>query len=101
MAGDNPNFPIATAAINWFDSSKQLHMRVYTCDGYNVIERVNDGSGWSNGAFSAPGSAVSATCWMADNGINIRVYCTFEDQTTEWCATPGNANWTKGDYTTT
>ena len=26
---DNPDFPVGTAAINWFDSSGQLLIRVY------------------------------------------------------------------------
>jgi len=96
---DNPNFPIATAAINWFDSSGQLHIRVYSSDGYTVTERCADGGGWTTGQFSQPGAAVSATCWSASDGIHIRVYCTFEDKTVEWCNDPGSA-WTQGSYTT-
>lgn len=43
--GDNPNYPIGTAAVNWLDSSNQLHIRVYSTDGYTVTERCFDGSG--------------------------------------------------------
>ena len=97
---DNPNFPIGTAAINWLDGSGQVHIRVYSTDGYNVTERCWDGSGWTNGGFSAAGSAVSATSWMGRGGLSIRVDCTFEDTTTEWCIDQGG-NWYKGAYTTT
>ena len=44
---DMPSMPIGTAAINWFDGNHRLHMRIYSTDGYNVIERCNDGSGWT------------------------------------------------------
>ena len=98
MASANPSFPQSTAAINWFDSSGQLHIRVYSTDGYTVTERCADGQGWTTGAFSQPGSAVSATCWTAGGGIHIRVYCTYEDSTTEWCNDPGSG-WTQGSYT--
>ena len=100
MAADNPNFPIGTASISWFDTSGQLHIRVYSCDGYNVTERCNDGNGWNTGSFSAPGSNVSAITWNASDGTHIRVYCTFQDVTTEWCTDPGTV-WAKGSYTTT
>ncbi len=98
MAQDNPIFPIATAAINWFDSSGQLHIRVYSSDGYNVIERCADGGGWTTGDFSEPGTQVSATVWNASDGTHIRVYCTGNDGTTEWCNDPGTG-WTQGSYT--
>jgi hypothetical protein len=98
MAQDNPNFPIGTAAISWIDSGGILHIRVYSTDGYNVTERCADGQGWTTGAFSEAGSAVSATCWNASDGAHIRVYCTFEDTTTEWCNDPGTG-WTQGAYT--
>lgn len=89
-------FPIGTAAINWFDSGGQLHIRVYSSDGYNVTEQCNDGQGWATGQFNEAGSAVSATCWQQD-GVHIRVYCTFEDKTVEWCNDPGSG-WTQGAY---
>lgn len=94
---DNPNFPIGTASINWIDSNGGSHIRVYSTDGYNVSEWCWDqgGTAWTQGAFSAPGSAVSATCWMGNAGLYIRVYCTFEDVTQEWCANPGGG-WEKG-----
>ncbi len=90
--------PISTASISWFDSGNVLHIRVYSCDGYTVTERCEDGNGWTTGAFSQAGSAVSAICWNASDGVHIRVYCTFEDKTTEWCMDPG-ASWTQGSYT--
>ena len=96
---DTVNMPIATAALSWFDSSGNLHIRVYSTDNYTVTERCNDGQGWYTGSFSEPGSAVSATSWNASDGTHIRVYCTFEDGTTEWCNDPGSG-WTQGSYTT-
>ena len=95
---DNPNYPVGTAAVSWTDSGG-VHIRVYSTDGYNVIERCWDGSAWVNGGFSAPGSQVSATSWQAQGGISIRVYCTFENKTVEWCADPGG-NWYQGAFTT-
>jgi fucose-binding lectin len=75
--GPNPeNMPIATAAIDGFDSHGGLHIRVYSTDGYTVSERCNDGGGWYAGAFSQSGSAVSAICWNASDGTHIRVYGT-------------------------
>ena len=97
---DNPNFPISTAAVSWIDSGGQPHIRVYSCDAYTVIERCYDGAGWQTGEFEQPGSAVSATSWSDSAGIHIRVYCTYQDQTVEWCADPGSS-WTQGQYTTT
>jgi hypothetical protein len=94
---DNPNFPIATASVSWFDSSDQLHIRVYSTDGYTITERCADGQGWTTG-FSMPGSAVSAICWNASDGAHVRVYATMDDTTTEWCFDPGTS-WTKGQYT--
>ncbi|MDE8650737.1 hypothetical protein [Novosphingobium album (ex Liu et al. 2023)] len=97
MAG-NPNYPISTAAVSWFDSSNALHIRVYSTDGYEVTERCNDGQGWQTGQFNKPGGAVSAICWTASDGEHIRVYCTYEDKTTEWCCDPATG-WTQGTYT--
>lgn len=93
------NYQTATAAINWFDASGGLHIRVYASDGTTVTERCIDagGSGWTTGSFSAPGSHVSATVWTVNGQPSIRVYCT-DDTTTEWCADPGGA-WYKGSYT--
>ena len=97
---DNPNFPISTAAINWFDSAGQLHIRIYSSDGYNVTERCNDGQGWRTGQFKQPGKQVSAMQWTVADGTHIRVYCTTDDVTTEWCGDPATG-WTKGSYTPT
>ena len=89
---------ISTAAVNWLDSSGTIHIRVYSTDGYTVTERCWDGNGWSNGSFSGQGEAVSATSWMGPGGLSIRVYCTFEDETVEWCIDQGGG-WYKGAYT--
>jgi hypothetical protein len=96
---DNSNMPIGTAVVSWQDSGG-LHIRVYSTDGYNVTERCADTgtSGWTDGSFSAPGSAVSATVWQDSGGLHLRVYCTFEDGTTEYCADTGTSGWTKGGY---
>ncbi|WP_404368529.1 hypothetical protein AB5I39_14945 [Sphingomonas sp. MMS24-J45] len=98
---DNPNFPISTAAISWFDGSGGLHIRVYSSDGYTITERCSDsgGPGWTTGSFSQPGSAVSATVWVSGGEAQIRIYCTSADQTTEWANT--SSGWVKGTYTTT
>ena len=64
MAQDNPNYPIGTASVSWLDESGQIHIRVYSTDGYNVSERCWDGNGWTNGGFGPQaGSAVSG--WSA------------------------------------
>ena len=100
MASDVPNDPVSTAAVSWIDDQGQAHIRVYSCDGYSVIERCNDGgSAWTTGQFEAQGSAVSATCWTQNGAVYLRVYCTFEDVTTEWYADP-NSGWAQGSYTT-
>lgn len=94
------SFPVATAAVNWLDSGGQVHIRVYSTDGYNVTERCWDGSGWTDGSLKAPGGDVSATSWLdKSGGLSIRVYCNFEDVTTEWCIDQGGG-WYKGAYTT-
>ena len=95
---DIPTMPTGTAVVSWQDSDG-LHLRVYSTDGYNVLERCADpGSDWTTGGFSAPGSDVSATCWQDTAGVHIRVYCTFEDVTTEWCF-DGGSGWAQGAYT--
>ena len=96
---DNPNFPIGTASVSWLDSAGVNHTRVYSTDGYNVIERCWDGSVWATGQFSQPGSDVSATCFVQNGNAYLRVYCTFEDKTVEWCADPGGG-WYQGAYST-
>ena len=93
------SLPVGTASVNWVDSSGHVHIRVYSTDGYNVTERCWDGSGWTNGAFKAAGDDVSATSWQDKGGLHIRVYCNFEDVTTEWCIDQGGG-WYKGAYTT-
>lgn len=99
MAG-NPGYPTDTATVSWFYPAGTLHIRVYASDGYTVTERCNDqgGSGWTTGQFKQSGSQVSATVWLASDGAHIRVYCTFQDKTTEWCNDP-STGWTEGSYT--
>lgn len=92
------SMPIGTASVSWQDSDGQMHLRVYSTDGYTVTERCEDGLGWTDGLFSEAGSDVSATCWYMSDGIHIRLYCTFEDKTTEWCFDPATG-WTQGSYT--
>ncbi|HST36004.1 MAG TPA: hypothetical protein VLK25_05180 [Allosphingosinicella sp.] len=95
------NDPIGTASVSWLDSCGQVHLRVYSSDGYNVIERCWDSSGaWTNGGFNAPGDQVSATCWQSSAGANIRVYCNFEGKTVEYCWDAGGSGWYQGAYTT-
>ena len=101
MPAKDFTFPVATAALSWMDSDGQLHIRVYSSDGYNVTERCQDGSGgWTTGDFKEPGAAVSATCWTSGDGTHVRVYCTYQEKTTEWGIDPGTG-WYKGDYTDT
>jgi Fungal fucose-specific lectin len=100
MAQDNPNFPTGTASVSWLDSGGQIHLRVYSTDSYNVTERCWDGNGWTNGGFTAAGSAVSATAWQTQAGAFIRVYCTFEDKTVEYCWDGGGSGWYVGAYST-
>ena len=95
---DNPGFPVGTAVVNWIDSNSVFHLRVYSTDGYTVTEMGNDGNGWAATGFTAPGSDVSATLWQDWQGTHIRIYCTFEDTTTEWC-TDNESSWYQGAYT--
>lgn len=95
----NFSFPVGTASVSWTDSNG-VHIRVYSTDGYNVTERCWDGSGWTDGAFKAPGGQVSATCWQGNGGANIRVYCNSEDKTIEYCWDAGGSGWYQGAYTT-
>ena len=94
---DNPNLPIGTASVSWQDGGG-LHIRVYSTDGYHVSERCWDNGAWTSSSFSAQASAVSATCWLNGSSASIRVYCTFEDKTTELCLDPGGG-WYVGGYT--
>ena len=99
MSGVSPIQSVHSAAVNWFDGA--IHIRVYSSDGYTVTERAIDqpNVNWTTTSFSAPGSAVSATSWLASDGAHIRVYCTLDGKTTEWCSDPGTPGWTKGGYT--
>jgi hypothetical protein len=93
---DDPNYPVGTAAVNWVDSGGQVHLRVYSCDGYTITERCYDGS-WTTG-FTCPGSDVSATAWQDSGGVHIRLYATLDDKTTEWCY-DNSGSWYVGAYT--
>ncbi|TMJ20626.1 MAG: fucose-binding lectin protein [Alphaproteobacteria bacterium] len=86
-----------TAAVSWFDEAGNLHIRVYSSDGYKVTEMCLDGpGGWFAGSFNQPGDHVSATCWQ-QNGYHVRVYCSFEGKCVEWSLDEG-VGWTKGKY---
>src|SRR5688500_13769728 len=95
---DNPNFPVVTAAVSWKDSGGAVHVRVYSCGGYSIIDRCYERS-WTTTRVTAPAEAVSATCWPNGNSASIRVYCTFQDKTVEWCQDDGG-EWYQGAYTT-
>ncbi|MFX8114527.1 hypothetical protein ABTL09_20165, partial [Acinetobacter baumannii] len=77
---DNPSFPIATAAVSYFDpnNSNALAIHVFSTDGYSVTERyiTSNGNGWQTGPLNQSGTAVSATAWNDSAGSHIRVYCT-------------------------
>ena len=94
------SFDINVAAINWFDSSNGLHIRVYASDGNTITERCMDAgnNAWTTGDFKQPGTTASATVWVDSQGSHIRVYAVNEGVTTEWCADPGNGGWTQGSY---
>lgn len=98
MSGDNPNYPISTSSVTWFDSAHQLHIRVYSSDGYVISERCNDGQGWVDGA-TFQGSQSSVITWADSAGQHIRLYVTSQDVTTEYCSDPGTPGWLKGSYT--
>ncbi len=95
-----PKNSISTASVSWVDGNGTIHIRVYSTDGYNVTGRCWDGSGWADGGFKASGEAVSATSWHTSD-VNIRVYCTFEDKTVEYCWDAGGSGWYQGAYTLT
>jgi hypothetical protein len=97
--GDMPTMPIATASVSWTDANGGVHLRVYSTDGYKVEERCYDGS-WTTSNFAAVGSQVSATCWVVNGSASIRVYCTFQNDTVEWCSDNGGA-WYQGAFSTT
>lgn len=98
---DKPSYPVSTAVVSWIDSNGGAHLHVFSCDGYTVIERYTDPgtNGWATGALNQPGSSVSATAWTAGGSGSIRVYCTNDDGTIEWCSDAGAA-WYQGAYTT-
>jgi Fungal fucose-specific lectin len=60
------------SATSWVENGPYL--RVYRSDDDAITERAYDGSGWYNGAFSAPGVTVGATSWLEGGQIYIRVY---------------------------
>lgn len=94
-----PFLPIDTAAVSWVDGNGTSHIRVFISNGYKVIERVWDGSGWSNGTFSADGGQVTATAWTSGGLGYVRVYCTFQDKIVEWGADAGSDVYWQGSFT--
>lgn len=103
MTQSNPNYPIGTASVSFFDpnNGNSLTLHVFSTDGYTVTQRYSAGgtNGWVTGGFNEPGSAVSTTAWLDSAGAHVRVYCTNDDTTTEYCWDPGSTVWTKGSYT--
>ena len=98
MATTTYSFPSATASISWLDSSGNTMIRVYSSDGYHVTEQAWDGGSWSATGFKQPGADVSATCQLRTGGTAwIRVYCTGEEKTVEWCSDDGST-WYQGGY---
>ena len=93
----SPNMPVGTAAVAWNDGTSD-HIHVYSTDGYNVTERVWNGQVWADGSFKASGEQVSATCYQAAGTVRIRVYCNFEDKTTEYCSDDSGNTWYQGGY---
>lgn len=102
MTDSTPAYPLATAAVSFIDpqNNNNLAIHVFATDGYNVTQRYITGTsgGWQTGPLNVPGSHVSATSWTAGGGVQIRVYATINDATTEWCFGPGQPSWTKGSY---
>src|SRR3712207_2973675 len=93
-----PKTSIETAAVSWLDGGGQIHLRVYSSDGYTVTERCWDGSGWYDGGFTPKGENVAATAWTTSDA-NIRVYCTYQGKVSEWCWDAGGSGWYQGAYT--
>jgi hypothetical protein len=100
MASNAPQ-TIATASASWIDAQGGLHLHVFSTDGFTVTERYAAPStnGWTDGTLSQPATALSATAWVDPNGGHVRVYCTNEDATTEWCLDGDTATqWYQGQY---
>ena len=93
-----PPMPIGTAAVSWIDTNNIAQLHVYSTDGNNITERYWAGSAWASTNFLAKGGQVSATCYVLNGQPYIRVYCNYEDVTTEWCSDAGSA-WYTGSYT--
>jgi hypothetical protein len=92
------SFPQETATVSWIDANNIAQLHVFSCDGNNVTERYWGGSSWLTGSLNAPGSNVSASVYVLNGQANLRVYCTTEGVTTEYCQDGGSA-WYKGSYT--
>jgi hypothetical protein len=84
----------STAAISWPHGK---NLRVYRCDSSTVTEKCYDGRAWTDGAFTAPGQHVSATCITGGPSLLIWVYVTNNGTTTEYYSTDG-ATWNVGGY---
>lgn len=73
----------ALAATSWM--GKMMHLRVYYTSTEGLIrERGNNGLGWFDGEFMAPGSTVSVVNWDDGYGIRVRVYCDNGIYACEW-----------------
>ena len=92
------SFPQNTASVSWVDSNGIAQLHVYSSDGNMVTERYWAGNGWATGTLSQKGSAVSATAYFLQGQAYLRVYCTFEGTTTEYCR-DGDSGWYQGSYT--
>lgn len=90
---------MGTASVSWVDGGGAVHLRVYATDGYTVNERRYDNGAWTTGIFSQASSAISATSWADTDALHLRVYCTNQDATVEWCLDQGG-DWYQGQYTT-
>ncbi len=92
------SMPNATASISWVDQNGIAQLHVFSTDGYTVTQRYWGSSSWLTGGFTAPGSHVSATVYLLQGQPYIRVYCTGQDKTVEYCWDAGGA-WYTGSYT--
>ena len=91
------SFPQSSAAISWVDNNGIGQAQVFSCDGNLVTQRYWSGSVWATGSFSQKGSHVSATAYYTNGAAYLRVYCTWQEVTTEYCQDAGGA-WYTGSY---
>lgn len=91
------SFPQSSAPISWVDGNGIAQLHVFSCDGNMVTQRYWAGSGWATGSFSQQGSHVSASAYWLNGAAYLRVYCTWEGVTTEYCQDAGST-WYTGSY---